>query len=363
MLLAALWGAPLIVLAVSVSGAKHDQHVSTAGASSTLATVGSRNVQDRRAVSITGVSGVAPIAFVDVPGTITSITVVAGETSLSTGAEVVSVDGHPLWALRGSSPLYRELHAGDSGEDVQALGRFLAARGLLDVGSADGSFGARYREAVQRFQHQAGYSDDGVFRPSYLIYIPQEFGAVTEVNLTVGQRITEQTRALRGTAPVVSLAVSPVSGNGLPRPTGRVEYGLHIGSERVTLSALPVSGQEIPRVWSAITAGITRGDLKSSAAEGDTGTQTQIEGAELEAGSPRAFGSVPAPSVFTMKNGNSCLFVAVAGKGGGKFRATPVVVSPDSGELGLALVGSELIGARVARDPTDLPFETLSRCK
>jgi peptidoglycan hydrolase-like protein with peptidoglycan-binding domain len=357
-----LWGIPLILLTLSLSGAKKEQAESTAGKSAAVITVGSRDLDDRRAVTITASGGRAPTAFVDVPGTVTAVKVSPGGV-LATGAEVVSVDGHPLRALLGTSPLYRALKLGDSGDDVRALGQFLVAAGLLDAGSADGSYGVRYRDAVVRFQHSAGYTEDGVFQPSYVVFLPQDFGVVTEVSLAVGQRITAQSQAMTGTAPIVSLAVRPADGGPLQRASGGNGYGLRIGSEKTVFSALPVPAQEVPQVWSAIVGGVSRGDLKTSTVESDSGTQTQVEGAQLEAGTVRAYGSVPASAVFTTKDGQSCLFVAGGKQPDQPFDAQPVSVSADSGEFGLALVDAKLIGAQVSRDPAELSAETLLRCK
>lgn len=70
-------------------------------------------------------------------------------TVVTSGDVLIEVSGRPVFALTLAFPLYRDLHGGDSGPDVQALQGSLADLGLYR-GAQDGILGPATQDAVTR---------------------------------------------------------------------------------------------------------------------------------------------------------------------------------------------------------------------
>lgn len=69
-----------------------------------------------------------------------------------------------FWAGLGGTPYERDLHEGDSGQDVKLVQMALQQDGFL-TGDIDGDFGPATRMAVFGFQRSRGLSVDGVVGP------------------------------------------------------------------------------------------------------------------------------------------------------------------------------------------------------
>ncbi|WP_371578617.1 peptidoglycan-binding protein [Streptomyces sp. NBC_01314] len=95
---------------------------------------------------------------------ITKIPVRAGDT-VRAGQVLMEVSGRPVFALRGSLPVYRDLRPGAEGDDVRQLQRALAALGHGTAPDTEGTFGAGTKSALAAFYAAVGYepvsADDG----------------------------------------------------------------------------------------------------------------------------------------------------------------------------------------------------------
>jgi peptidoglycan hydrolase-like protein with peptidoglycan-binding domain len=358
-LLGVLWAVPVIMLAVGVVGAKTVQQSSTAGATSGVVTVGSRQLDGRQAVTVTAHLGRVPEAAAEAQGTITAVNVAPGD-SVSNGMSLLAVNGHALLAFSQSLPLFRDLAVDDTGDDVSALSSFLVTLHLLDENAADNHFGPQLYAAVTDFQRRFGYEVDGVFRPSYVVFVPTDFGEVTEVDAYAGQRLGEQSTLLKGTPGVTSLDIQPSGGSGPPSAL-QSESGLvvAIGDESTEISALPPTRPEIGNLWTALLAGAGRGDLKRTSSTTDAGTEAQFDGAHVARRETTTMGSVPASSIFTASDGQSCVIQT----GSGSRSARTVKVTADDGEIGQALIDPSLIGTIVVRDVSKVDIKVLATCK
>src|SRR6478735_10472993 len=163
-LLVVLWGTPLLLLVFGVANAKEQQSASTSGPKAHVVTVGSRELDGRRAVTLTARLGAVPDIATDELGIVTRVHVVENE-SVRNGAALVDVDGKTISAFSDETPLFRDLTEGDRGPDVSALSRFLVAVGDLDASAVDDEIGPRIRSAIVVFQKANRYEADGVFRP------------------------------------------------------------------------------------------------------------------------------------------------------------------------------------------------------
>src|SRR3712207_83783 len=82
------------------------------------------------------------------------------KATLSTGDVAMSVDGRPVFVLRGSVPMHRDLGPGSRGEDVMQLERALRGMGI-SPGRIDGLYDAGTEAAVSSFYLRQGWDPFG----------------------------------------------------------------------------------------------------------------------------------------------------------------------------------------------------------
>jgi hypothetical protein len=125
---------------------------------------------------------------IDVPGGGTVTDVSVGERDpVGIGTELAKVNGKPVVAMQGFSPLRRSLKRGDVGEDVAALQMNLAHLGY-DVGPVDGDFGPLTRTAVRLFQADHQLRRTGAIGPDVVQFLPLPL-TVSLVSVTAGQQV------------------------------------------------------------------------------------------------------------------------------------------------------------------------------
>ncbi|MGH3501624.1 MAG: peptidoglycan-binding domain-containing protein [Nocardioidaceae bacterium] len=103
-------------------------------------------------------------------GRVTANTCRPGRT-LASGEIAARIGGTPIIALATPVPLYRDLHQGSEGRDVQALQRELGRLGYIVA--VDGVFGEQTKTAVQELQESLGISPhDGVIHHRRILWLP-----------------------------------------------------------------------------------------------------------------------------------------------------------------------------------------------
>ncbi|WP_226653522.1 peptidoglycan-binding protein [Leifsonia sp. LS1] len=363
--LVVLWGAPVLLLGFSVFGAQTAQRTSTTEPESGSVTVGSRELDHRQPVSIAATLDTTPAASATTEGTVTAVLVEPG-VPVQSGVDLFSLDGHPIPAFAEATPLHRDLARGASGDDVKALGAFLAATEFLDPGASDGFFGSRYEAATVAFQKRHGYEPDGVFRSSYVVFVPLDFGEVSTVDIRVGQRLTSQRVVLRGAPRVSSVEIKPTRAHrsGSESRLGGGDLVVLIGTEQIGVSGLNPSGDEADALWTALRMGSNTGELEEQRSTDDSGGVVRFEGALLARKSATPLGSVPASAVRTTAAGRSCVFEIPDGETLPSMRAAAraVEVTPDEGEIGHVLIDASLIGHVVVRDASTVDAKDLLTC-
>lgn len=83
---------------------------------------------------------------------------------VKTGQELFRLNGNPVFALNGKTPIYRILRYGNSGEDVKVLQNSLKELGY-DIDDADGDFLSEARSALKEFQEDKELSETGIPNP------------------------------------------------------------------------------------------------------------------------------------------------------------------------------------------------------
>src|SRR5205807_7520002 len=92
------------------------------------------------------------------------------------GAVLYRVNNHPVLLLRGSTPAYRSVSAGDSGPDVAALNANLvhlgyATRAQLDPSSHD--FSSATASALKKLQSKLGEDQTGSLDLGQAVFLPE----------------------------------------------------------------------------------------------------------------------------------------------------------------------------------------------
>ncbi|MDR6199997.1 peptidoglycan hydrolase-like protein with peptidoglycan-binding domain [Microbacterium sp. SORGH_AS428] len=157
----------------------------------TAAPVIAQSFEDSRRVQVALVTGADQTLSVQTSGTLTASRCQDG-TEISSGTVVAHVDERPLIGLHTAVPLYRDLSAGDDGADVAALQSELVRLGHLDASGADGEFGPRTGQALQRLRQSAGLdSGERAAQRSEFIWLPSSTVTGVACALKVGDPVSQ----------------------------------------------------------------------------------------------------------------------------------------------------------------------------
>jgi peptidoglycan hydrolase-like protein with peptidoglycan-binding domain len=143
-------------------------------------------------------------------GIVTSTACVPGGQATS-GAVAATVNDAAVVYLASSRPFWRDLSAGDSGDDVRALQEELRRLGY-DV-SADGRFAGRTLRAVTQLARAAGATDAGawgMFPASRFVWIPAPSVTTVSCDVQVGDAIGPQTAIATLPRGLSAAAVTPL---------------------------------------------------------------------------------------------------------------------------------------------------------
>jgi hypothetical protein len=254
----------------------------------------------------------------------------------------------------------RELHFEDEGADVEILGRFLVDMGLLEEGSADGTFGPGMRAAVEQLQERLGMPTDGIFRPTYVAYVPQTAGAVGEPLISVGSSVSASEVPLTTVPAPARIRFAPTStGASLINLQG-APLLLSFGDLQIPVSSLDPGAEEMAAIHAGLLEAVAGGESDVIAGEPDSGEPEQYSGGLLSLAEPQVRGVVPGTAVHVTSSGAQCLFRQ--GDGGWNPVLLPDLI-PAVGTLGAVYVDAALIDEHIARDPLTLADDVLAECR
>lgn len=200
---------------------------------------------------------------------------------VTNGAVLAEIAGRPVFALRGATPMYRDLTVGDQGRDVLQLQEGLAAAGF-GSGDAPGVFGAGTESAVRGFYHAAGYAPPGsataarsraasggraaiVVPQAEVVFVPALPAVVESTSLGLGRPVTD---------PAVVLGTGRL---GAVLPLTTAQSALVSAGDGVTLYVSGMGGQ-----LAVFAARVTR-VRPAPAAQGGAGGTGSGGGPALEA--------------------------------------------------------------------------------
>jgi peptidoglycan hydrolase-like protein with peptidoglycan-binding domain len=119
-------------------------------------------------------------------GTVTGVHLTEGKP-LPSLKSLVDVDGTAVYGIPSATPFYRDLVAGDTGNDVKALQTALDAAGY-DPGDADGDFGAQTTTALEDWQAARDLDETGQMSLTRFVSFPPGSIAL-DVPVSVGASI------------------------------------------------------------------------------------------------------------------------------------------------------------------------------
>jgi hypothetical protein len=213
--------------------------------------------------------------------TVTAITVNVGDT-IAAGTVLFRANSRPVLALTGTFPLYRDLHGGDTGDDVTALQQALAAAGHPTGRDTPGTYGPGTKQALTALYRAAGHTppdNDPAIRTQIAALQQQP---ATDPNITT--QIQQLTRQLGPIARPSELASFPtLPGTVTAAPT----LGPHAEAATVTIgTGTTVLTATIP---SSTTPPLTIGTTATFPPHTDTPTEPHdAPTATLTAISPNA---------------------------------------------------------------------------
>lgn len=340
----ALWSVPAVAVAVSVPLTAALDAESVAAPEPVTVTVGARQVDRAVAVGAAVARGEEPQIRSSADGVLTAV---ADPGPIEQGAEVFAVGGVPVLAYSGPV-LHRDLERRDRGADVRALGEYLVGLGLLDDELSDDRFGPGMQAAVHGLQERLGVERDGVFRLSYVAYIPEDALEVSAAVVRLGDRVAVDDPVLVAEAPVESATLTAVAtGVSLASYDG-ADLTLRLGPDTVDVSGVEMVGDEAASLASALHDAVRGGAVR---VEVDDETTTTYSGPVLALRDPPTSGVVPSTAVVIDAHGRTCV---LAGDGGAHEPLMLTTATPGS-ELGTVVVDESVIGRQVVRDASTLP--------
>jgi hypothetical protein len=184
--------AAAVGVAVSANGSKAPApEATTAAANANVATVTRRDLSRVEELDGTVGFGTESPLVLPLAGTLTSLPQ-PGDV-IDEGSVVAEIDGQPVIALTGTSPMWRDLDSGvDDGDDVLALEQALDRLGFAadhEV-TVDGDFTDATRQAVEDLQAAYGQDDDGAITLGEIVFIDGPL-RVADVGGVPGQQSNE----------------------------------------------------------------------------------------------------------------------------------------------------------------------------
>jgi Putative peptidoglycan binding domain len=158
---------------LSLAGGSGSSGVADNGAATSLATVVRRSltsqIQSDATLGYAGSYSVVNQAH----GTVTALPS-AGRV-ITQGQSLYKVDGRPIVLLYGSTPAYRSLSKGMSGDDIRQLNADLVALGYATSSELDPTsdeFGAATKSALKKLEADLGLSKTGTVSLGQAVFLP-----------------------------------------------------------------------------------------------------------------------------------------------------------------------------------------------
>lgn len=263
------------------------------------ATVSYREFFDQRTVSLQIESAEDSRLESPVAGRVTA-TVCSPGAVIESGSVIAAIDGRPLVALATTPPLWRDLRAGDHGDDVRALQKELARLGYPTT--ADGKVGERTLDAVAALFEHAGDAayERGTVEVARIVWLPAESVTVGECEASIGETVEA-----RGVLASVAGAITRVSAD-------EPNVGVVPGQRTLTVDSITIPVDES---WSvsdpgalgslAVAPSVVR-QSKTASSEPDAEGGGILRGT-LALTDPVDVGIVPPAAVYSIRGTGGCV--------------------------------------------------------
>lgn len=260
-----------------------------------------------------------------------------GVSQLSDGEVAVEINGVRRLAQTEGKPFYRPLAVGAQGEDVRNLIEYLVRAGRLSPDAATPSrspYTNRVASAVAQLQRDIGAPTlDGVFDPSYVVYLPD---ALPLGRLRVGDVLPgSPIEALALPASLTGVTLVPEGQTADVRASVSDGALATIAGVEVEVEALQVTKDGLAWLEAVLAP--------------DTAT---IDDARIRRGEPRRSALIPSTAVVVDDGGNQCVFV---GEVLSSLTGRPVTQVAPTTQLGVSRTDAELQDSSILANP----WETL----
>ena len=353
-----LWALPLVAILVAVPLSAALDEASVAAPEATSVFVGSRQADRATAVTAVVTQGESPEIRSGTSGTVTALYPLE---TIAQGTPVLGVDGVPVLAYRGPV-LYRDLTRGDKGTDVAAVATYLTELGLLSSGAASDTFGTALRSAVRSLQAQLGVAQDGVFRLSYVAYIPSDAIIIAETALKLGQSVAAGDVILRAAAPTQTVTFKALAAGATLAQLANNELVLRLPDREISVASVELTGDAAAVVAAELAAAAVDGSARIEAGQsgesGESGESSTISysGGVLALRESEVVGVVSATALVIEADGTACLLVLEnATTASTQARAYTLKSAVPANDIGTVAVDEATIGLLVVRDASSLP--------
>jgi len=267
-------------------------------------------VQDRQRQVVTVLPVWGPVLRVLAPqwsGTVTATGAVPGEV-VSSGDNVVEIDGMWRMAVSTERPFFRALGSGDSGWDVRQLHRLLVELGYLDVEYDDSDkAGSATDRAVRLFASAQGFLGTATsFDPSWVLWLGDPQMTVANVDFSVGGRAPAPGEVVLESEPELRSLLLQLADGGPPTTKGRRSLDvdgslLRLVDGEINAQALVVLGQ----------SGVL--GSRDGATIVGPGSDAPVVSGWLDLDDPVRGFQVPASAVRSGADQRTCVWVMVTG--------------------------------------------------
>ncbi len=347
-----LWALPLVAILVAVPLSAALDEASVAAPEATSVFVGSRQADRATAVTAVVTQGESPEIRSGTSGTVTALYPLE---TIAQGTPVLGVDGVPVLAYRGPV-LYRDLARGDKGADVAAVATYLTELGLLSSGAASDTFGTALRSAVRSLQAQLGVAQDGMFRLSYVAYIPSDAITIVETAVKLGQSVAAGDVILRAAAPTQTVTFRALAVGATLAQLANDELVLRLPDREISVASVELTGEAAVVVAAELAAAAVDGSARIEAGESKDSSTITYSGGVLALRESEVVGVVSATALVIEADGTACLLVLKnATTASTQARAYTLKSAVPANDIGTVAVDEATIGLLVVRDASSLP--------
>lgn len=300
----------------------------------------SQTLVDARTVKLSVQQGGKLSVEVPRTGTVTALDCAPG-SALSSWQSFIAIDGVHLLNVATTTPLYRDLRAGDSGDDVRAL-----QEELMRLGKpvrADGILGTTAIEIVNARLRELGgpaSPSDTIARDSVL-WLPVPEGTAASCTVPLGGQVTAGTVGAALDPQATGAEVSNLPNNLVPGQRVVVvgELRLPVDESGAVTTAEDINALRQTTAFKQALQAADSSGAAGSAAGNDAGSGGSVTvDASLELASPVETWAIPPGAIFALKGNRGCtssegsnFAVEIVGSELGKsFVVFPHSAAPDS---------------------------------